>query len=151
MSVIPKHSADPRAHNPIVADVIRLACKEFGVPVAILLGPKRLQQEVNARKVVAHVLRELGFASREIATILGRAPSCSNMVNSWIGDCRVRAHLQQSASRILKIIQNRDVIAAMEARINQLHGAMRTLRDAKGNESTQDAYENLIALLPETK
>jgi hypothetical protein len=115
------------AHNPIVADVLRLACEEFGVPVAILLGPKRLQQEVNARKVVAYVLRELGFASREIATILGRNPSCSNMVNSWIGDCRVRSHLQQSASRILKIIQNRDVIAGLEARIAKLENALRVL------------------------
>jgi hypothetical protein len=123
MSIIPKHSADPKAHNPIVADVIRLACQEFGVPPAILLGPKRLQQEVNARKVIAYVLRELGFASREISTILGRNPSCSNMINEWIGDCRVRNHLNRSATRILKAINNRDLIAELQARIAELEAA----------------------------
>jgi hypothetical protein len=114
--------------NPIVADVIRLTCQEFGVPVAVLLGPQRLQQEVNARKVIASVLRELGFASREIATILGRNPSCSNMVNGWIGDCRVLAHLSQSAARILKAVQNRDLIAGLEARVAKLENALRVLK-----------------------
>ena len=32
---------------------------------------------------------------------------------------------------------------------DRLQDAIRTLRDAKGNTATQDAYEKLIALLPE--
>jgi len=32
---------------------------------------------------------------------------------------------------------------------DRLQDAIRTLRDAKGNAATQDAYEELIALLPE--